>query len=148
MQLYETRLTWGAAGSWHGTRADAHAAAKLTPTVDGARVYLWEVPNDKAAVLSILNGGRPAMQLVQAWSLSPRLGLRDMPPDDAMRELEEDEPAAGAPEPPPGREREEPATQGAGESADAFWARVTAENEARKGAPRRKPPTQDELDEL
>lgn len=150
MQLYEARPIFGNAGSWHGTRADAHAAAKLTPTVDGARVYLWEVPNDKPAMLSALNGGAPAMTLVQVWGLSPRLGLRDLNTDTALQELADDEPAAGAPEPPTRREREPAATQGATESAQAFWARLEREDADRKAGKTKghKPPTDEELDQL
>lgn len=149
MQLYEARPIFGNAGSWHGTRADAHAAARLTPTWDGARVYLWDIPTDKPSVLDMLNGTRPAAQLLQVWGLSPRLGLRDILLEAAQQELQDDEPTAGAPEAPARRQREDTPTQGAGESAQAFWARVTAEEEAHQASKgRRKPPTDEELDQL
>lgn len=145
MQLYETRPTWGSKGTWHGTRSEAHEKAKQTPVREAARVYLWEVPNGKADMISALNGGTPAMTMVGAWGLTPRAGLKDIEVDVAMRELEDDEPAPvrqAAREP-------DPRDQQPGESASAFWARLEREEAERKaGKSKPQQPTQDDLDAL
>lgn len=145
MQLYETKTTWGAQGTWHGTRGDAHEAAKNTPVREAARVYLWEVPNGKPDMLAALNGDRPATTLVGAWGLTPRGGLAPIENDAAQAELDSDEPPA----------RQEPAgaaqaPAGTTESATAFWGRVEGEEAARKAAKGHAapPPSQSDLDAL
>lgn len=158
MQLYETKLTWGSKGSWHGTRGDAHEAAKQTPVREAARVYLWEVPTAKDNVLRALNGLQlEGKALAGAWSLTPRGGLKEIELDVAERELEDDEPHAppiGASNPGTQGEIDEAPGRGpqpGGETTQEFWDRMNreqAEEKARKGKKPASAPTQDELDAL
>jgi hypothetical protein len=89
MQLYESRLSWGTLATWHGTRGEAHEGAKATPVRDAARIYLWEVPTAKDNVVRALNGKRPeGLNLLSAWGLTARGGMREISINDALVELE------------------------------------------------------------
>jgi len=94
MQLYEVSPSVGAKSTWHGSRGEAHDAAKLIIPREDCRLYLWAMPTDKDAILSMLNGITPKAEPLAAWSLTARGGLHEVPLARAKAELAEQGTAA------------------------------------------------------
>lgn len=69
--------------SHHGTRDEAHTAAKGYPKVNwpNVRVEQIDVATDKTGILSLLMGYDVSDQepVTANWGLTPRGGLRELP---------------------------------------------------------------------
>lgn len=90
MQLYEVSPTAGVPSTWFGTRGEAHDNAKLKGARGDVRIYLWDVPTDKANVVAALNGGKPWRDVdtvLQGWGLTARGGLQEIDIAKVKRDL-------------------------------------------------------------
>lgn len=74
------------ATAYAGTLGDAHAAAKrLTHSGDihfaSIRIYLVELPTDKAGIVAMLNVTHVATDLNRSWGLTARGGINELTVD-------------------------------------------------------------------
>jgi hypothetical protein len=76
--------------SHHATLLEAHRAAQGYPRALRycVLIELIDVPTDKAGILELLRGYSPTEEFParRSWELTPRGGLRELPPRPATQE--------------------------------------------------------------